>query len=366
MSAADFDLHGVVGVRLLDADAHEAAAVGAQLGAAPCAPERDPEVVVRFVPRLDTPGLRYVEVGRSGFTDDGFFVLRHRRRRVCVRLPLDRAAGPFEVVCERGARSVPFLDALLKVVALEKGYVPVHASAFEHEGAGVLVAGWAHGGKTSALLAFAAVGAAFVSDDVVLLGADGRRMLGVAAPLSVSDWQLEQLPRAWECVPLSRRIFFAGVHGLDRVEAGGGRGARLVRGALPALHRRLKVQLPPEAVFGRVGAGGTELRTVFLAFSHPDEEIRVEPADPDEVAERLAASLRHELLALSAQYLAYRFAFPRSAEDPLPALLDRAALLLRRALADKDVFVVRHPHPVRLWDLYAAMHPHVARAAAAV
>jgi hypothetical protein len=360
-SHVDFDLHGVVGVRVLDGRPRAAAAIAAQLGNMVRPLTRVPDITIRFVPQISTPGLRYVELGRSGFTEDGFLVLSHLRRPVRVRMPFDRMSGPYEIECEHGP-FVPLLDSLIKLAALRHGYVPVHASAFHYEGSGVLVAGWAHGGKTSCLLAFAEGGASFISDDLVLLRGDGARMFGVPAPISMADWQLDQLPDGRRRLGRLRRILLAGVRPAERLTPRLGDGAvpGAVRTIVAGLARRLKVQLPAEAVFGRVGPYEADPDRIFVAMSHASPDIEVEPVDPAIVAKQLATAFRLELHAAFEQYLAFRFAFPDRRSDLLENAEAVAETLLARALAGKAAFVVRHPHPVSLAMLQRAMHPYVA------
>ena len=358
----DVDLHGVVGLRFVGPGPRDAAAVRRELGAFETPLARQPDLVVRFVDRLEARVLRYVELGRSGFTDDGFVVLAHGRRRAGVRLPFDRLDGPCEVVCERGRRALPVLLPVIKLLALRKGFVPLHASAFEYRGAGVIAAGWAHGGKTSALLAFAERGAAYVGDDLVLLGGDGRQMFGLPAPLELWDWQVEGVSAARRQAGRARLALGRAARRLGQLEArlpggseGGARG--LLRRALPALQRRLKTEHALEALFeGRV-ALAAEPRTVFLMMSHAARDVRVEPADPGELAERLALSVQQEMLGLYEQYLGFRFAFPDRRSELVETAQAAAAELLRGALADKALYVVRHPYPVPLGELYAAMRP---------
>ena len=54
--AVDFDVHGLVGIRLLDAERRDIASVGRQLGIAPTPLEREPDILVRFVDRLTRIG----------------------------------------------------------------------------------------------------------------------------------------------------------------------------------------------------------------------------------------------------------------------------------------------------------------------
>lgn len=357
----DFDLHGIVGIRVVNARAEEARMVRAQLGPILRPLERPPDLTVRFVPQLHMPRLRYLEPGRAGFTDDGYFVLSHRRRSVAARMPFDASGDAYEIQCEHGARSVPMLEDWVKLIALAKGCVPLHASAFEYQGTGVLVAGGPHGGKTSCLLAFAPTGARFVSDDLVLLSREGRSMLGIASQISVADWQLDQLPGLrWRLGPI-RRSLLAGVRQLERLQPGswpGGLGA-LGHAAIPALRRRLKVSLPPEALFDRVGSCVADTGKVFLTLSHASPEIHVEPVDPGHLAHRLAAAFRLQLHPLFEHYLGYRFAFPAGRSELLETAEARAEGLLRRALGERETFVLHHPHPVDLEGLRRAMQPFV-------
>jgi len=68
----DFDLHGIVGIRLIDPSPSDVAVVKRQLGLPEAGLDRDPDVVVRFVDEMQVSGLRFAEFGRTGFTEDGF------------------------------------------------------------------------------------------------------------------------------------------------------------------------------------------------------------------------------------------------------------------------------------------------------
>ena len=136
----DFDLHGLAGVRLVDADARDVATVGRQLGELRRPLGREPDIVLRFVDRLPLRGrLRYLGLDDAAFTDDAFLVLRSRHKAPArVQLPLDRVGGQIEIVCERGLPAVPLLIPILNLTVLANGVLPLHASAFLHEGIGVV------------------------------------------------------------------------------------------------------------------------------------------------------------------------------------------------------------------------------------
>lgn len=364
-SPVDFDIHGLVGVRLVDASSQDAVAVARQLGPPGAPLSREPDIVVRFVERLPTEGLRWIEFERTGFAREEFFVQQPGRRRARARLAFEHIGSRLEIVCERGARSVPLLMALVITTALARGGVPLHASAFLHGGAGVLVTGWAKGGKTEALLAFAAHGAEYVGDEWILLTGGGLRMHGIPEYIRLQDWHLAQVPRARAGVPASRRALFSAIRLAERSHRLLSRGplsrrfpATLLEEAMPALRRQLNVQLDPSRVFGaRPHACAAPPDTVFFMISHDHPAVQVEPADPADVARRMAASVLYELLPLSSSYLAYRFAFPDRRSAVLDGLTGSIGELIAQSLHGKRTYVVRHPYPCRLESLFEAMAP---------
>jgi hypothetical protein len=359
---ADYDLHGIVGVRLVGASRGDVEAVDGQLGPIRAPLAREPDIVVRFVERLSLAGpLRLFGTGEAGFTDDSFLVLRGARKsRVRVRLPLEQAGGRCELTCESGLPAVPLLIPLVNLAALANGAVPVHAAAFVHRGTGVLVTGWAKGGKTETLLAFMAEGATYVGDEWVYVAQDGERLYGIPEPIKVWDWHLPDLPEY-------------------RARLGRGDRARLraLAAAQGALRRGVGAR--PGSVAGRVshlleGQRGTNVRPerlfgadrcsrearldkVVFVVSEDGSDVRVEPIEPEEIARRMVFSLEHERLDFLAYYLRFRFAFPESAS---PVVADAERLereLLSAALAGKEAYAVYHPYPAPIPALFEALAP---------
>lgn len=364
LNVADYDIHGVVGVRLIDAAAEDRAAVESQIGRSRGSLRAAPDITVRFVERIPTDGLRYVEVGRSGFTGNDFLLRSNGHRAAWVRVPFDTLGGRCEFVCERGARMVPLLKPALRLTALRKGYVPFHASAFEWQGAGIIVAGWAHGGKTSALLAFADRGARFIGDELILLTADGRTVLGFSNDLSLSTWQVSQLVNIGYRFG-RRRTWLAGMVGkLARASAprkigdrSDGRPRRFLHAAVSKVDARLKTRVSIDALFAAGTPLAGEAHRTFFMTSHADNDITVEPTAPHDVARRMSESLRYEALPLLGQYHAFRFAFPDRRNPAIEVMHEQEQRLLSRALADHATYVVRHPYPAPLNRLFEAMQP---------
>lgn len=342
----DYDLHGIVGIRLEGADASDAAAVDRQLGPIRRPLARDPDLVIRFVDRGHL--ARTMLIGHnSGLAGDDFVVLRGKHKvPVRVTLPLDELGRiGCEITIERGAPAVPYLVACVNLLALARGALPLHASAFVHENRGVLVTGWSKGGKTEALLAFVTRGAEYVGDEWVYVLPDGRRMVGIPEPIRVWDWELAQLPE------LGRRIGRGARARVRSVQLA----RRVIRsGRLAAiLDRQLAVDVPPGLLFG-VPPRSEPARIDAVCFigSWTDERIERRPIRPDEIASRMAWSLRYEQLPLWSLYQEHRYALPRRRSELIESAADIQERRLNDLLRDQRCFSVLHPYPVDLRQLH--------------
>ena len=190
----DFDLHGIVGIRLLDATVGDIAKVQRQLGPLQATLDRDPDITIRFVDRATTKTVTYAGLNEGGFNEDGFFVLQGRDGVIAkVLLPFEQIGHDLRISCERAMPMVPDLLAIINLIALTKGVLPLHASAFSIEGTGVLITGWAKAGKTETLLGCMNQGARYIGDEWVYLTPDGS-MLGLPEPIRLWAWHLEQFP----------------------------------------------------------------------------------------------------------------------------------------------------------------------------
>ncbi len=377
----DFDLGGVVGIRLLGAGPREEAAVSRQLGPLHASLTGEPDLVVRFVDDLALRSpVRTIGLEDAGFTDDDFLILRGKHKsRVRARIPFESLGQPGEIVCERGLAAVPLLVPIVNLIALGKGYLPLHAAAFEHRGRGVVATGWSKGGKTETLLAFMANGARYVGDEWVYLASDGSSMFGIPEPIRVWSWHLDSLPvyrRALSSGQRARLSMLRWVEGgMSRMTANGARhGSAATRtlNRLSALVRgELCVDLPPGRLFaaGRNGAAtpaaGLDLpengvcrarpETILFVLSHELDEITVRPIPADEVAGRMLFSLQEEGARLTSAYHKFRFAFPGRVNPLLENARELQSACLKSALAGKPALEVRHPYPVSLTELYRAV-----------
>src|SRR5690554_1974182 len=367
-STIDYDLHGVVRVRLLDATPADAAVITRQLGPIQTDVDGRPDITIRFVDRLETASpVRYIGLDDAAYTDDAYLVLRSKHKASArVQIPMDRIGEGCDIVVERGLPAVPLLIAIVNMTALSKGVVPLHASAFTYEGKGVVVTGWAKAGKTEALLSFMARGATYIGDEWIYLSCDGEKMFDIPEPIRLWTWQLEQMPRYQRAVSAGdrRKLRLIGVtaSGLDRLASNGLARRTLPTGSMTrfaaALKRQLNVQIPPAKLFGADACQPTGRPDLFIFMvSHDSARTGLEPMDAYEIAERMVFSSKVEYFDLLTHYWKFRFAFP---DRPNP-LIERLQALeletLRQALGGKKTYRLAHPHPVSIPALFDIIYP---------
>lgn len=372
LSHVDFDLHGFVGLRLLDDRPGDVAILTRQIGPLQKPLLRDPDITVRFVDRIDDDSaMTYVGWLGARFTERAFYVLRGRDG-VPARtlLPLGDIGTGIHIVCERRAGFVPHLLAIVNMIAVTNGVLPLHAAAFvTTDDVGVLATGWAKGGKTETLLAFAAErGARYVGDEWVYVTPEGS-MYGVPEPIRLWHWHVRQLPRLWAGLSTSTRLRLSALPALASL-AGGlarrlpatGLPSSILRRAAPVVGRQAYVQVPPAHLFGSdsVVLQG-RLDALLLLAIHDRDEIDVQAVSAAQVGRRMLASLEEERASFMACYREFLFAFPGRRSAAVDAAPARERELMDGLVRDRLAHVVRHPYPValkRLIEPIAAVLPH--------
>jgi hypothetical protein len=350
--SADFDLHGLAGVRVEGASERDRRAVERQLGSLTGTLEREPDITIRFVDRL-VPASRLHILGarEAGWADDGFYVLTSRRQPVMIRLPVADIGRACEIVVERGAPAVPYLIAILNSTVLANGGLPVHAAAFELDGRGVLVTGWSKGGKTELLMAATGAGARYIGDEWVYVTADGA-MHGIAEPVRLWDWHLDQLPAAWATLGRADRLRLRALRIPWRVERllpsmiRGRSAGRSLRRAVSVIDEWRRVDVAPDLLFGAPAAMSGQVDHVLFVVAAAGDAITTEPIDPLEVARRMSSSLAYERQDLRSLLLQARFAWPDLGNtflDDLDRIQDER---LATFLAGRPAHRIVHPYPV--------------------
>jgi len=348
----DYDLHGLAGIRLVDATPEDIAVVTRQVGPLQAPLEREADIIIRFVDQLEiSSSIRYLGLD-AGFTDDAFLVLRSKHKsRARVQIPFDRIGKRCEIVCQRGLLQVPLLIPILNLTILGKGALPLHASAFTYRDTGFLATGWSKGGKTEALLAFMAGGASYVGDEWIYLNGDGSRMYGIPEPVRVWKWHFDSLPQYRKVVRGAER----GKLRLLELALTGMNWLRVNR-MRALLGKQLYVDVSPYELFGeeKCTLAGVPEKLLFVA-SHEAPEVTVRSLDAQEVSKRMVFSLQEEQLTFTSFYWKFRFAFPEAANELVETSLERQTEILNRLLAGKEAYEVLHPYPVPLPALYEAI-----------
>lgn len=371
--STDFDLHGIVGIRVIDARPPELNALRHQLGPIERSlGRRRPDITVRFVDHAPTDhDIRHITLGQTAHDANSYYVVRDDvGRPTRTSLPMDAIGGPCELTCSRGTRGIRPLLAIINLTALWKGLVPIHGSALVHSGRGLLVTGWAKGGKTEVLLAFREHGAMYLGDEWVYLDPETQRMYGIPEPIRLWDWHLRSLPSLRPSVTSStwHRLRVGGVVAamVDRLAVAAARSpsgpARIVRKAGPMLRQQLSVRVPPERLFGpaRIATGDIRAACVLWAVSHASERITVDATDAAVVAARMANSVEYELADLRDHYLQFRYAFPTASNRRIDEMRPQLQQLLSDALSPLKAYRVAHPYPVDLGALYTAAESRLA------
>jgi len=312
----DYNVHDVVGVRLVDPRPVDVEAVTKQLGSFQGHLSKEPDVNIHFVEELSADRMRNVEVNETGFTENDFYIF-NANQRVTARVAFDQIGQRCVIESQTGMDHVPLLIPILHLTAQKADYVALNASAFVYRDKGIVATGWSKGGKTEALLAFGLKGAPYVGDQWTMLSGDGERMFGLPGNPGLWEWSLEDFPERRPGEPKNRTL-------------------------IPSTETR-------------------KIRPVkfFLLITRKEPEILIEPTDPLEVAERMIAATEYEQRRFMQKYLAFKFAFPGRRNQ----LIEEARILqheiLRRALAGKEAYTVWHPYPVVLPRLFDAMAPYV-------
>lgn len=358
---SDFDLHGIVGIRLLNATQNDIAAVKRQLGPIQAPLSRTPDILIQFVDQIPSSStVRYLGVDDVGFTDDAFLVFRGKQKaRVKVQIPFQQIGSEqCQIVCESGLPAVPLLIPILNLTVLSRGALPLHASAFNYNGKGILVTGWAKGGKTEMLLAYAAKGAEYVGDEWVYITENGQCMYGIPEPIRLWYWHLQEMPRYKSLVKRSDLLQLQGlnlvVKSLERLEKTlSSAPSRFMRRISALVKQQLNVQVPPEKLFGRMADGlSGKPEKMFFVGSHADANMIVQKIDPVEIAEKMVYSLQEERMEFHSYYLKYLFAFPERSNSLIGQAEDVQREILLKVLAGQESYAVYHPYPVSIPALF--------------
>src|SRR5260221_818308 len=142
-NTVDFDIHGLVGVRLVAPSPTNVTAVSAQIGPPTSRVLRRPDIVVRYVDRISAGTLHYVDLGKTASSNAGFILFPEGDGDGKVSIPFEQIGSDCEIFFKRPVGWFLLLFPILNLTALKKHEcVPIKLSAFLNQGTGGLVAAW--------------------------------------------------------------------------------------------------------------------------------------------------------------------------------------------------------------------------------
>jgi len=101
----DYDIHGVVAVRLVDCPPVEAAAIAKKYGSLQRPLSRTPDIIVRFVKELAAPGLTHLGLRQYAYTETDFFLIAEKNAAK-TKIDFEQIGSrTCEIVCESGTPS---------------------------------------------------------------------------------------------------------------------------------------------------------------------------------------------------------------------------------------------------------------------
>jgi hypothetical protein len=358
----DYDIHGILGLRLVDPSPALARQTARQFDPLrPATLAVAPDVSISHMPSRPHSAHRFRlgDAGdgqESGFDDSEFALLKGG---AAVRVPFDHVGEGCEISCtsDSGMRKllIDYVRPCLQLSLLPKGYLAVHSAAVSVNGKGIVLAGWAESGKTEATLGLLQGGAAFVSDKWTIVAADGSSIHNFPTPITVRNWMIDLIPGLRARLAGSERLR-ARAGGVAASILGGSRtlGRLPLAGEMKGLADLAgRVSVTHGQLFGdaRDGSAGwpaltsAPLDTLFLLMTSNDQQISVRQGDAREVAGRLADCALYERRAFFGLYRRFRYALPDRGNPLIEGARDMEAEMLAKALESKRVFIVEAPFP---------------------
>ncbi|MGB5847051.1 MAG: hypothetical protein WBH40_01110 [Ignavibacteriaceae bacterium] len=361
----DFDLYGIVGIRLIDPSDKDVKYVSRFLSRFKADLSKEPDITIRFKKKWELGDVTYLGLNDAAFNENGFYILSSGRAPLKVKIPFEQIGEKCEIVCEQGIIGIPLLHYIINLTFLKKKYLPMHASAFSYDNQGALIIGWSKGGKTEALFSFIKHGAEFIGDETVIVSPDGKKMFGIPVPVSIWEWQFSEIPELMPPLSAQKKILFKGVHFVERVNRFYSKGrlkknavVKLIGEALPTLRKQLNIRVNPEEIFnGKVRWSQVNLNKLVIIMSHNKDDITLDKCNTNKIADRMITSNLYELDSFNNYYNIFKFAFPGVKNDFLENLDKIYNKILPNAISGIESYKVLHPYPVSFEKLYTVMKP---------
>ncbi len=369
----DYDIHGVLGLRLIDPTSSLSRLVARQMDPwrpGPLASE--PDVSISRLRSTPSRGSRY-RLGDAGDSqecefNDSEFILR--KGGMALSIPFASVGAGCVIGWSGGGGMrrllIDYVRPALQISLLPKDRLALHSAAVSHKGKGILLAGWAESGKTEAMLGFLQAGASFVSDKWTIVDGDGSSIRHFPTPITVRNWMIDLVPGLRDRLT-STDLWRARAAGLltSVLQTEALSRAPLTTGVKGLAELAGRVSVTPSQLLGKNNDGGSQWRSspaaplenLFLLVTSGEHRIAVREAHIDEVAGRLADCAEYERRAFFGLYRRFKYAFPGRPNRLIEEARETESRMLVKALASKRVFVVETPFPFDPSALYRAIQP---------
>jgi len=243
------------------------------------------------------------------------------------------------------------LRPTLQLAMLSHDLLAVHGSAVEHDGRGIVVAGWSESGKTEAALALLERGGRFVSDKWTIVAPEAR-ISPFPISVGIRRWVLpflprlrRELPRAARAQLLAAAAASATTRPLRRARGSG----KIGHAAATAVALADRAALRPSQLARAYGAdrplSSARLDTLAFLTTVSDRDVSARTTDASTLFRRLARSASYERRPFFDLLRRMRFVLP-----DVPAEFDvrverREEELLAQRLDAVQLLDVRAPFP---------------------
>ena len=359
----EVDYLGAAGIRFENISRKEVSSIVNNFSAFEKELDREPEIVVHFVDRLETPDLIFLGLDYAAFDNEKFYLISDPVSKKKVSIPFNKIGQKIEIICEKGVKSIPLLNHIINFYLIKNNFVPIHSSGFYFDNKGILVMGWTKGGKTETLLSFANHGAEYVGDEWVVLKPDGSEMCGLHVPVTIWKWQLSYIKKIVKNIGLVNKLIFSTISILEvinnisiKLELDKAFPFKLLGQGLPHLRKLLKIRKSPEDLFkDKIRSSMIRLDAIVLALSHESNKIVAKECEPEEIIKRMIHSNDYEQLPFFEFYKAFKYAFPERSNEFLDNIKNIHSGLLLNALQGKKSFKISHPYPVSFEALFSKL-----------
>lgn len=298
-------------------------------------------------------------IGARGLhTDTDFFLHDNKGHYVKLDFAAMSPNNVFEIQADPDVH-VRFLHQVIepcaKALAAHHGHIFIHSSSFGFNNKRVLIAAWAHTGKTNTLLSFLQHGADFYGDDWTILS--NSKLVAYPKTLNLFGYNFALFPELKSKMSAQFRSIFGLTAMIGRILKPLSRGksqlAHYATTLLELVQNQGHVRLVYSDVFPETHIGKPEPVDLVILPQRSGKPIAHQTISAETFAQRISPCLRQERSKLSEWYAMYQFAFPgrtssvldqleRTEHDSLVSQLQGTSIVQMSLGNGKDIDAIRN------------------------